>query len=203
MYDIIRSLIGGVFLACSILAIVKSKLGRKRPLYFACVCASFLLIWVLEFLPFENSFVTFDSPQAAYDYYTLEKPNIELVVEGDNCDLVIDRQSHADHYLIIPKSADGWKIGINSDTKMVFQKIADGTVIRVYQYKNTSDLFLTILNGDGEEATVTDDRNTTFYSLGKYNAALGATVVTYYAHITDLDPEYSVTVNDNRIVLKD
>lgn len=203
MYSFIRTLIGVVFLVCSFLVIKKSGLGRKRPLYFACACLSFLLIGTLEFLPFENFFVTFDSPQAAYDYYTLEKPNIELVVEGDNCDLVIDRQSEADQYLLIPKTADGWKIGINFDTKMIFRKIANDTVIRGYRYKNTSDLFLMILCRGGEEATVTDDRDTTFYSLEKYNAALGTAIVVYYAHISDAQTPYSITVNDTKIALND
>lgn len=202
MYSFIRTLIGVVFLVCSFLAIKKSGLGRKRPLYFACACLSFLLIWTLEFLPFENFFVTFDSPQAAYDYYTFGKPNIVLVVGGDSCDLVIDRQSEADQYLLIPKTADGWKIGLGSDTKRAFRKISDGTIIWGYQYKNTSDLFLMILNRD-EEAIVTDDRNTTFYSLEKYNAALKTTVVVYYAHISDAQTPYSITVNGTKIALND
>lgn len=202
MYSFIRTLIGVVFLVCSFLVIKKSGLGRKRPLYFACACLSFLLIGTLEFLPFENFFVTFDSPQAAYGYYTFGKPNIVLVVEGDNCDLVIDRQSDADQYLLIPKTADGWKIGLGSDTKSAFRKISDGTIIWGYRYKNTSDLFLMILNKD-EEAIVTDDRNTTFYSLEKYNPALETAIVVYYAHISDAQTPYSITVNGTKIALND
>ena len=71
-----------------------------------------ILVTVLAFLPIENSFVTFDSPKAAYEYFNSGKSNIELVVKGDNCDFIIDRKKDSDTYLIVPKTANGWKIGI-------------------------------------------------------------------------------------------
>ena len=203
MYSFIRALIGVVFLVCSFLVIKKSGLGRKRPLYFACACLSFLLIGTLEFLPFENFFVTFDSPQAAYDYYTFGKPNIELVVEGDNCDLVIDRQSDADHYLIIPKSADGWKIGLGSDTKRVFQKIFDDVIIYAYRYKSTNDYFITVFDTNGGESTVTDEYGTSFLPLETYNEPLKKAFFTYYAYISNVKTPYSITVNGTKIALND
>ena len=46
---------------------------------------------LLGFFPFENLFVTFDSPKAAYNYYhTSEKSIIDIIVEGDACDFVVD-----------------------------------------------------------------------------------------------------------------
>ena len=201
MYNIIRLIIGCVFLVCSITAIKKSKLIRKHILYIVFTSLSVILIVVLAFLPFENLFVTFDSPKVAYEYYNLGKSNIELIVEGDDCDFIIDRENDSDTYLIIPKTADGWKIGVGSNTKRIVQKLSNGILLYVYQYKNTSDYFITILDTNGGESTVSDEYNTKFFSLERYNDSLEKNFVTYFAHITNLNQQYSVIVNDNKIVL--
>lgn len=201
MYIIIRLIIGSIFLVCSIIAIKKSKAIRKHILYIIFAILSVLLIVVLVFLPFENLFVTFDSPKAAYEYFITGKSNIELIVEGDNCDLMIDRKDDSDTYLIIPKTTDGWKVGIGSNTKIIAQELSNGIVLDVYQYKDTNEYFITILDTNGGESTISDEYNTKFLSLEKYDNYLGKTFVTYYAHITDFDPQYSVIVNDNKIVL--
>lgn len=202
MYNIIRLIIGCIFLVCSITTIKKSKVIRKHILYIVFISLSVLLIAVLAFLPFENLFVTFDSPKAAYEYFNLGKSNIELIVGGDDCDFIIDHKNDSDTYLIIPKTADGWKIGIGSNTKRIVQKLSNGIVLYVYQYKNTSDYFITILDTNGGESTVSDEYNTKFFSLERNNDSLGKTFVTYYAHITNLNPQYSVIVNNKKIVLE-
>ena len=202
MYNIIRLIMGCIFLVCSIIVIKNSKAIRKHILYIVFTSLSVLLIVVLTFLPFENLFITFDSPNAAYEYYNLGRSNIELIVEGDDCDFIIDRKNDSDTYLMIPKTADGWKIGIGSNTKRKVQKLSNGIVLYVYQYKDTSDYFITILDTNGGESTVSDEYNTKFFSLERYNDSLEKNFVTYYAHITNLSPQYSVIVNDNKIVLE-
>lgn len=201
MYNVIRLIIGCIFLVCSITTISKSKANRKHMLYIVFTGLSVLLIVVLIFLPFENLFMTFDSPKAAYEYCNSGKSNIELIVEGDDCDFIVDRKNDSDTYLIIPKTADGWKIGIGSNTRRIVQELSDGIVIYVYQYKNTSEYFITILDTNGGKSTISDEYGTKFLSLERKNDSLGKTFVTYYAHITDLKPQYSVIVNDNKIAL--
>lgn len=201
MYSIIRLIIGFIFLVCSITGIKKSKANRKHILYVVFTSLSVLLIVMLAFLPFENLFVTFDSPKAAYEYCNFGKTNIELIVDGDDCDFIIDRKDDSDTYLIVPKTADGWKIGIGSNTKRIVQKLSNGIVLYVYQYKNTNEYFITILDTNGGELTIFDEYNTEFLPLEKNNDTLGKTFFTYYAHITDFNQQYSVIVNDNKIIV--
>lgn len=199
MFNIIRVLIGCVFLGISIRVIKKSEVIRKRILYVVFTSISVVLIAVLAFLPFENLVVNFSSPKAAYEYYNFGKSNIELIVEGNDCDFVISRKNGSDTYLIIPKTADGWKIGIGSSTKRIVQKLSDEVSVHVYQYKNTSDYFITILDTSGGEAIVSDDYNTKFYALERDNNSLGKSFVTYYAHIPNFNSQYSIIVNGNKI----
>lgn len=201
MYNIIRLFIGCVFLMCSIAVIKKSKLFHKYILYALFIGISLAFIVVSAFLPFENLFVTFNSPKAAYEYTSFGKSNIELIVEGNDCDFVVDRKNNTDTYLIIPKTADGWKVGIGLNTNRIVQKFSDGIAIYVYQYKSTGDYFITILDTNGGESYVSDDHNTKFYSLQVNNNFLDKTFVTYYAHISNFNSKYSVIVNGNKIVL--
>ena len=159
-----------------------------------------ILVTVLGFVPFENLFVTFDSPKAAYEYYILGKTNIELIVEGDACDFVVDSKDKGNTILIIPKTADGWKVGIGLNIKRLDHKFSNGIVFDVYQYKDTNDYFITVFDTNGGESTISDENNTEFIpSKERYIDPLGKSFVTYYAHLTDFGPNYTVTVNGNVI----
>ena len=202
MYIIIRVIIGCIFFACTALAIRKSKVMRKRMLYAVFAGVSVLLIAVSALLPVENLFVTFDSPKSAYAYMCAGESNIALVVEGDDCDFVVDRKNDGDTYLMIPKTVEGWKIGTGASTRRVVEKLADGIVIYVYQYKDTADYFITVFDTNGGELTLSDAQNTKFYSLQQTNDFLEQTYTTYYAHIPSINPQYSVTVNGYDILLE-
>ena len=69
MYIIIQLIIGCIFLICAITAIQKSPIIRKRIFYIGFAIMSVILTAALTFLPFENLFMTFDSPKAAYAYF--------------------------------------------------------------------------------------------------------------------------------------
>lgn len=202
MYIMIRIIIGCIFLVCAIAAIKKPKAICKRVLYLVFAGIAVVLVVVLAFLPFENLFVTFDSPQAAYAYYLPGKSDTALVVEGDACDFVVGQKNGTDTYLIVPKTTEGWKTGIGADMKRIAQTISDGIVLYVYQYKNTNDYFVTVLDTNGGESAVSDDYNTEFLSLERRNDSIGKTFVTYYAHIAGLDAPYSVTVDGSEIALE-
>lgn len=201
MYSVIRLTIGFVIFLALFVSINRFKLSRKRLLYLADFCISALLVTVLMFLPFENAFATFDSPEKAYNYFNFGKSNDKLVIDGNSCDLVVDSKDGVDQYLIIPKTEDGWKIGIGSNTRRIAQKLSDGIIVYVYQYKNTNDCFLKIFDTNGGESTITDEYNTEFFSLERYDDSLDKKFVTYYAHITEFNTQYSVIVNGIEIAL--
>lgn len=195
-------IIWGVFLGFSFIAIYKSKAIHKRLLYIVFICISAVLFTASTFLPLENFFITFNSPEEVYKYYNFGKTDIELVIEGNNCDFVVDRKNDADNYLIVPKTADGWKIGVGSNAKIIAQNITDGIVIYVYQYKDTNDYFITVLDTKGGESKISDGYETNFYSLDNYDDVLNKTFVSYYAHIANFDPQYNIVINGEKINLQ-
>ena len=201
MFGIFRIIIGFAFLIFSAIIIKKSASGHKRKLYMIFAFVSLLLTVVLMFLPFENLFITFDSPQSAYNYCNAGKSDIRLVVKGNNCDMIVDSKNNSENYLIIPKTDNGWKIGLGSDTKRIVQQIDSGITVYVYQYKNTDDYFISILDTNGGTSNVYDEYNTDFYTLEKSNSYLQKTFVVYYGHIPHFDSKYTVTVNGLQIRL--
>ena len=172
MYGIIRLIIGIVFFVFSIIVIKKYIVAHKRILYFVFTSIAIALITVLAIIPFENLFITFSSPKLSYEYYTSGKSNIELVVEGTDCDFVVDCKNDAYTYLIIPKNSYGWKIGTGVNTKRIFQKISNGITVYIYQYKNTNDYFITIFDTAGGELEILDSYNTEFDFLKKITSLL-------------------------------
>lgn len=191
---------GGVFLGIAFLILRRLKVVRKSA-YTISIVTSIILTTVLAFVPFENSFISFSSPKAAYEYFNIGKSNIELVVEGNTCDFIIDRKNDVDSYLIIPKNSDGWKIGTGVNTKRVAQKTHNGVTVNVFQYKSTNEYFITILDTNGGESKLSDSYGTNFYSLEKENEVLQKSFVTYYAYIPHFSSGYRVTVNEKEIIL--
>lgn len=201
MYAIIRLILTFIIFGCLALLFRKNKKYRKRVLYIVFASMSVFFYVVSMFFPFENLLVSFDSPKSAYEYYSFDRSKIELVVEGEHCDFLVARKGSSETYLILPKTEDGWKIGIGSHTKRIVQQQSDEVVVYVYQYKNTSDYFVTIFSTSGGELTVSDDSNTEFFALERKDDVLGSTFVTYYGHIANLTSQHCVTVNGNEIML--
>ena len=204
MYGFVRLIIGCCILGMFIPVIRKKQKYKKSILYIISIIVSILLTTALAFLPFENLIITFRSPTAAYDYYSFVKSDIELIVSGKSCDFIVDRHNDLDtNVIIFPKTDKGWKIGIGVNTKMIDHKISDEVSIAVYQYKNTSEKFLTIHCFDGDQTKVSDAYNTKFYTLEEQKDLYGNTFATYYAYIPNYDSQYCVVINDKIIAMKD
>ncbi len=201
MFIISRVIIGFIFFACMIILIKKLKFEHKLKGYVFSVILSVILITVIAFLPFENFFITFDSPQSVYNYMNFGKSNVKLVINGKNSDFVINDKINSYSYLIVPKYKDGWKIGLGADTKMIMQKIYDDIIINVFQYKNTNDYFIVLLNTNGGPINLKDSNNSKFYSLEKTNNQLNKVFITYFLNISNFDSKYWLSINDKKICL--
>ena len=195
MYYIIRESLGLVLIAVSIILINRSKATRKLLLRIVVCVAGSVFTFILAFIPVENLFITFSSPVKAYEYWNFGKTNIVLTVEGTESTFVVDRHDNTNTVLIIPKTADGWKVGIGTYVRIVSQTITDRVYVDVNQYKNTNDYYLFIFDSTGGEAVIKDAYNTEFQSFKQVDNKLNKTFFYYYACVPEYTPEYSVTVN--------
>jgi len=198
MYYIIRFLIVTAILGGILpLLLRKIRVRHKGTLLVTCVLSMWILFLALFFIPFENCFVTFSSPQKAYDYYDFGRSDADLVVEGRDCDLVVDQKEEMTNHKMIPKTQKGWKIGAGFTMKSKDPIMLDPVVIRVYEYKKTKDCFIRITDRHGEIFQISDPYGTRFSSLKKQ----GEQYATYYGHIPSDIPAYSLTVNGQEVTI--
>lgn len=199
MFGFIRLIIGCLLWIFAFCIIRKTTLVHKRRYYIISAMITVVLVSVSAFVPLENAFLTFDSPESAYSYYNFGNTEVKLVVSGQDSDLVIGDKNNSDVYLIVPKTTDGWKVGIGIDTKRVSQKTVNGVVVYVYQYQDTNDYFVTVLDANGEILTITDSRKSSFLSLVHENDTLGKNFASFYANVPDLDRAYWLDINGKTV----
>ena len=198
MYTFVRIVVSLLLIVCLFVALKASRANHKRIFGALSIGTGIAVFIVLLFIPFENGFVTFESPHSVYQYYTGSDSEIELVIEGEQCDLVVDRNGVKETFLIVPKTSDGWKIGIGSEMRKVQQSFEHGILVQVLQYKDTNDYFMIILNTEGGASNISAEEEIEFYTLERYDSHLEKSYISYYAHIRNFDFQ-TIKVNDNRI----
>ena len=166
---------------------------HKRKWSLISFAVAVILITISALIPIENCFVTFSSPELAYNYN--HTGDVKLIVDGEKTNFVISEKGYVDDYIIIPKSINGWKLGMGLDTRKVVQKIFDGITIYVYQYNNTNDYYITISDTNGCSLNISDNHDSEFQFLDKYNSTLNKTIYTYYAYINTFNDQYLLNVN--------
>lgn len=192
-FVIIRLAFWGVALIISFLLIARRQIRYKRRWAIAAFMIIVLLTVIFSLIPIENAFMTFSSPESAYNYN--HSGNVRLIVTGEKNDFIVGDNGDVYAYAIVPKSNGHWKIGMGFDTKRVFQATSDGIVIYVYQYKNSSDYFVTVLDTKGGKLDITDSHSSDFKCLEDSNSTLGKEFYTYYAYVGGLDDDYCITID--------
>lgn len=195
MFAIVRCIIVAVLLGIACLIIAKSRSLYKKKLFIGSAVMGLALGIALAFLPFENLFITFSSPEEAYDYADLGLSEVVLVVPGYNTDLVVAGEDGIYEYRILPKIPDGWKLGLKSDLNMIANYHSEKFSIYVYQYKDARDCYINIVDSTGR-FKVTDCYQSEFYHLKEKERFLGSN---YYAHLPEIDPLYWITVNGETV----
>lgn len=202
MFGIVRILIGIVLGVIASLYILRfAKIQFKRKLLVTTYISVILLITLLGFVPFENLVYTFKSPQEAYNYYHSSKVSVDLVVEGEQSDLVVAREKGTTELFIVPKTEKGWKLGSGLNIKRISQKVFEGIIVTVYQYKSTNDCFISVFDVDDGITKISDNYNTEFYALETEDYFKGNTREHYYAYVSDFNSQYSIVVNGNKLVI--
>ncbi|MBR5252227.1 MAG: hypothetical protein IKV52_05340 [Oscillospiraceae bacterium] len=194
MFNIVRILIG--FILLFVLIKIRKKIIFGHRWFICSVMAILIISSLLLFIPFENLFLTFDTPQKAYEYMNFKNSDIKLVVNGENSDFIVGNNGNSDAYLILPKTTNGWKLATGINTKRVFQGIYDGVIVYVYRYKYTNDFYITVLDTNSSKVKIEDLFKSQFYALDNANDN-GYT--TYYAHIPEFNENYWIEVNGNVI----
>lgn len=194
MFGIVRMLFWLLVFGICIVAIKKHNI-RYNKLSNVFFIATILGLWIFSmFVPIENMFMKFKTPENAFKYVSFE--NVKTVVYGKKSAFVIG-EGNESNYLIVPKGKDGWKIGRGLDTIRLSNLYVDGIIVRVYQYKTTKEYFVEIANMDGEKYDLSHNRESAFIISENKNSKIN--LCQYYTYVYDLDENYVLKVNDQKI----
>lgn len=201
MFGLIRVVLGCLLFIILNHIIARSKLAPQKINRVFLIILVVALVSASAFFPLENAFITFKSAESAFKYYTLEHKDVVLVVEGVSCDLVIANKNSSNTHLIIPKTTDGWKIGIGLDTRKIKQKLVDDLIIYVYQYRDTSDYFVVISSTTDQSLNIADSYGSAFLNMTNESSSLNVNFMTYYTHISEFNEDYRLYINNDQVLV--
>lgn len=173
---------------------VSGKANIKIFIILAVVISS--LLW---FVPLENLFMTFDSPEDSYRYFNEPDSDIKWVVNGNDSDLVVGNIDGVSSHFIINRAENGWKVGLGINRMTVAQKMFDYGVVYVFRAHGSGDYYLTVINLSPGLLEVSDSVNSEFLAFEDYDSRDGKIYATYYAVLTDKDEQYRLYINGNEI----
>lgn len=202
MYSITRLVIGFALFAINNLILRKyGRLNEKKCNIVSVLIAVFIST-VLAFVPFENALMNFSTPEAAYQYFNAGV-EVQQIVEGEESDFIIGGKNGKQNILIVPKSADGWKIGTGIDTKLVEEKCFEDVLVYIYRYGKTQDYFCMIVDVGNEERTISDS-NGSIYIVDEYSAEKIEKTIRYYStYIKDYEQGYWIDIDGEKIILRE
>ncbi len=195
MYGAIRVIL--VFLAF-VLVLKKVELNKVKRTVLLVLTV--LVCTISAFVPVENLFVDFSSPEAVYKYRNLQKAEELTVVYGEESAMIIaqkDQNSYNIRYA--PKSEDGWKIGNALNVKSVYYKSYDNYTIDVKKYGKTTDYYVEVKGIGKPIEKITDSENSEFISVGKAENDTDSEFVLYYTAVQNFNNQYWIEINGEKI----
>ena len=203
MFGLIRLILCGIVFVIIFLLLRKriepAKVKKAAAILFIGIF--FLGSTLLAFVPFENLFVTFDTPEAAYDYFTPGKSGEAFLIEGKESTFVLKTKNGTNSSLIVPKTENGWKVPIGTYRKSVFNQPFKDFTVTVFQYKDTSDYYIKVVDVNAFVQTLTDSDGTVFTKKQPSVSTFNLSSV-YYAYISDFDATtYTLIVNGETVAL--
>lgn len=189
-YYMIRFGIGIFFLIYTLLNMrIRKMINRKK--IWQSILVTALLTFVLTQLPVEKYLITFDSPEAAFKYFSTKE--IAAVIQGkDSCAVVYEDSSKNKLYHIkfLKKVDNGYKA--ISDRFVEFDSYTLPNARRytgtLYHVKNTYDYYIRLTKKRAQKKfNISDTENSKFIELK--GSSIGTT---YYTWLDDIHNDYMI-----------
>ncbi len=196
MYGIIRLIIVLIIITF----IIKKKTETKDKI--VVLVLGVVVVTLLNFVPIENLFVDFSSPESVYKYVQSPFEDIKVVVPGKKSDMIIAKKNKsAYNVLVVPKTEDGWKIGNGLDLKPVCSRWHEDVSVNVQKYSKKGDYYITVTDMKSEVKKITDINNSEFISIYCSVNGSQSQVVKYYTSVQNFNEQYWIEINGEKLYL--
>lgn len=172
----------------------KRKKNISKPIYRVALILLAVLFSIIWYGRFENLFITFSSPEAAYHYSNLD--TIDAVVEGEESTMIICANNTEQRIALLPKTKAGWKI--KSRLKVKISIVRSDYSISICSYDNTDYYVIVTEILEPEIVNITDNYDSVFTKHVEQVASTGESYVTYFSYIEDPNA-YQLIINGNII----
>ena len=198
-YGFYLSLLFGGLLFALWLLLRRYSIWSKRWFRVGLIAFVVLLGIVFALIPREIGTQDYSSPEEAFRYKN--QGEILLVLEGKQSAYVVAKQTGNSYsYDFIARDDDVWHpvAGISTKPTVITQ---GSIVVRIYQYDETSDYYISITDGKGQDIEIADNRNSHFCKIGDSYEVSDRTfsMYIYYAYVDGLDAAYQLIVNGQAI----
>lgn len=199
LFSISRIILGIVLFTGLVILIRRAHIVHKQKWIIFALITTILISSVLALIPIENAFITFSSVESSYSYSN--QGNVQLIIKGKQSDFVVGKSGDTYYPNIIPKTSNGWKLAIATNSEIKKHVVVDGVTVRIYKHKTSDDYYISIWSLDGEKLEIFDNQNSEFFPLERISN--NHSYYTYYAYNYRLDNQYALTVNGKDIIIFD
>ena len=197
MYNLIRWGIAFVIVLLVIILMKRKKIKlspiKINLILLLILCGSSALLCLL---PVENLFISFKTPERAYQYMHLKSiKKDDFVLNGKDSSMVITSEK-TDYF---PKDKNGWKLDPFINTKRVYHKVKDKYSINIVRYGNTKDYYVTVTSYNDKKFNLTDSKKSKFYSRDTNVKTVDMKVYSYVGYVHNIDENYYLLIDDEEI----
>lgn len=194
MYVAIRFVAFVLVFIISFVIIKKSNSENKNRWIVGSLIVSILLWNISVYVPVEEAFLDFPSPETAFAYYF--DGGIKMVVQGSESALVIAEENESrGGVAIVPKVGDSWRPDMGWGIIISATKDCDGRFVILYKHRFSEDYYIAVDNNTNKSIEISDNRNSKFESI---SGILGDT---YYAHVQNFNSEYVLLLDGKEFTL--
>lgn len=200
MYNIIRFTISMVLFFGMLAFVRKSRFKEKKWAYRVCSILGIFFFVLLGFIPVENIVGPIDSIEVVYEYRN-PGAKVRLIIEGEESAYVSGVENGKEVIMFVPRAKDGWYVGNGTESIIVASSFPNTIDVSVYNFKGTNDYYIVAYDLYGSEIEIVDSCNSEFIPLEKTRDS-GITYSVYYAYVPEYDENYWISVNGEKIELR-
>lgn len=199
--SLIKGLAGIVFLVVFALTLrTRSKKRRLQNMMILFVAASVVI--TLALFRIENTFYSFPTVDSVAEYVGAK--DVLGIVDGKDSSMIVYAEGEVTvRTMIVPKSADGYKIGNDIDKKDVASDITRGYIAHVTKSRKCSDHYIMVMGvSDTPEVSVEDSAHSAFVISQEERTAGEQRFTRFvsFAFVEHYGDGYSVTINNKETI---
>lgn len=194
-----RLVLSVISICVIVLAILKKrKIWRKR-IFIIMSLLLFSFVELSGIAPIENIFLTFETPEAAINYYTMYREVLDVIYGKESCMVVYINTRNEYEVQYFPKTNEGYKLPSVWTVKRVSYYISAEGTFDINQIWGTNDYYLSGIYTFPEDIPELSDNIGTFFKCIELQDANIEGTYYNYAYLQGFTDNYILMISKKKI----